>query len=197
MDIVSKFFTWPHDLDIWQRCCDANSLRFITIRTLNLGDHVTTKSGVLFSSPSVALATGLGVGFFPFAPGTFGTLWGLPITWLVLNLPLAGQFIAILAIFAVGIPICHAAAKRLDMKDPGCVVWDEFATLPIVFIGIPYDDVMQQPLIIAAGFVLHRIFDISKLPPARQLERLPGGLGIMADDVAAAIYARLVMFLLV
>ena len=88
----------------------------------------------------------------------------------------------------LGIPICGIAAEQMRKKDPGAVVWDEFASLPMVFFGVS-PELLMQPMVLGCGFLLHRIFDISKLPPARQLERLPGGLGIMADDWCASHYA--------
>lgn len=76
------------------------------------------------------------------------------------------------------------------MKDPGPVVWDEIATVPLVFVLAP----AASGWWLAVGFGLHRLFDITKPWPCRRLERLPGGLGIMADDVAAAGYAAVVLW---
>jgi phosphatidylglycerophosphatase A len=110
----------------------------------------------------------------------------------ILLLPhLLWQIAAIGALCLIGVPICGAAAKQLGMEDPGSVVWDELASLPIVFLGLPPTAARRVELFVV-GFVLFRIFDISKLPPVRYLERLPGGWGIMADDIAAALYALLV-----
>ena len=95
-----------------------------------------------------------------------------------------------------GVPLCTAAARRFGgVKDPGAIVFDEIATVPMAFFLVP-PEAVSRPLILAAGFVLHRLFDITKPPPARQLERLPDGLGIMADDWAAGAMACLVMHLL-
>ena len=141
----------------------------------------------------VWLATGLGAGTIRYAPGTVGTLWGVPLAWAILSLPHLGlQLLVILVLLLLGIPICGVAARRLNLKDPGSVVWDEFTALPIVFLGFPAA-AMSSPLVVVLGFVLFRVFDISKLAPARQLERLPGGWGVMSDDVAASLYALLVM----
>jgi phosphatidylglycerophosphatase A len=146
---------------------------------------------------AVVLGTGLGVGMVPKAPGTFGTLWGLPLTWAILQLPgLAWQLGTVAVLCAVGVPICGAAARRLGHKDPGSVVWDELAALPIVFLGRTIPD-LSRPTIVVTGFLLFRALDISKLPPGRQLERLPGGWGIMADDIAAAVYSWLLLNLLI
>ena len=144
----------------------------------------------------VLIASGLGLGFSPIAPGTVGTLWGLPLAWGISHIPsLPGQVIVIAVLLAVGVPLCTQAARRLGTKDPGAVVWDEIATVPITFFLVPVES-MSRVNVLVAGFVLHRIFDISKLPPVKQLERLPEGLGIMADDVAAAVYSCIALHLL-
>ena len=144
---------------------------------------------------AVWLATGGGIGFVPFAPGTFGTLLGLPLAWAIGLLPWWGRVPAILALIAVGIPICAAAARRLGGEDPGAVVWDEITAMPVTFGMTSFD---RSPgslaAVLALGFVLFRVFDILKPPPAGWLERLPGGWGIMADDLAAAVYAGLCLY---
>lgn len=140
------------------------------------------------------LATGFGVGLIRFAPGTFGALWGLPLARALASLPPAGQVVAIVALFLVSVPICTAAARHLGgRKDPGSIVLDEIVSLPVVFFMVPAENWTWQ--IAVLGFLLHRLFDITKPPPARQLERLPDGLGIMADDIAAAVYAGLALHL--
>lgn len=135
------------------------------------------------------LATGFGVGLLRFAPGTFGALWGLPLAWACAWLPPVGQAALIVALFLVSVPVCTAAARYIGRKDPGAVVLDEIVSLPVVFFMLPAEDWNWK--LALAGFALHRLFDIAKPPPARQLERLPAGLGIMADDFAAAVYAGL------
>lgn len=140
--------------------------------------------------PAVFFATGFWVGFCPIAPGTVGSLWGLLLAWGLCSRAWWVQLGVVLLLFAVGIPLCTAAAARLGKgKDPGSIVWDEMVTLPLTFFLVP----MTSLWIVIAGFALHRLFDITKPPPARQLERLPKGLGIMADDVAAGIYSNLVL----
>lgn len=147
-------------------------------------------SGMWPGRLATLVATGLGVGFVPFAPGTVGALWGLPLAWGLQHVSSPIEAALTVALFLAGVPICSSAAKHLGgSKDPGSIVLDEIVSLPIVFFLIDLTDWE----VAAAGFVLHRIFDITKPPPARQLERLPDGLGIMADDVAAAIYANLAL----
>ena len=149
-----------------------------------------------FSSWEVFLATGLWLGRSPIAPGTVGAVWGLPLAWCIAQAPGGGwvQAAIIAIICAAGIPLSTRAAKKLGgVKDPGCIVFDEIASLPITFFLLPVD----QPTVLAAGFVLHRIFDITKPPPTRRLEKLPQGLGIMADDWMAGVYSHCVLRTLV
>ena len=96
----------------------------------------------------------------------------------------------------VGVPICDAAAREMGEKDPSSVVWDEFATLPIVFLPLaaPF---WSNWMVLALGFALHRVFDISKCPPVNLVERMPGGWGIMMDDVVAALYAAACLWIIV
>jgi phosphatidylglycerophosphatase A len=118
-------------------------------------------------------------------PGTFGSLWGIPLGWaLGQGVSMWGRLGIGLILFLVGVPLCHRAAQLRDKKDPCSVVWDEIAAFPLVYAFVPIN---WQTLI--AGFVLFRAFDISKPPPVRAVEQLGGGLGIMVDDTVAAIYA--------
>lgn len=145
-------------------------------------------SGAVPGRLATVCATGLGVGFFPFAPGTIGALWGLPLAWILQHVSAPLEAAIIVVLFFASVPICTAAARYLGgLKDPGSIVLDEIISLPIVFFLVS----MNNWKIVVAGFVLHRLFDVTKPPPARQLERLPAGLGIMADDMAAAVYANL------
>jgi phosphatidylglycerophosphatase A len=139
-------------------------------------------------NPAVLLMTGFGLGLISPAPGTVGSLvWGVPLAWLIGQLPGFGwQSALILALNVVGVPLATAAGRALGgEKDNQAIVWDEIATVPLVFLFVP----MANWRIAAVGYALHRLLDITKPPPARQLERLPEGLGVMADDWMAGIYA--------
>lgn len=140
---------------------------------------------------SIWLATGLGVGLVSPAPGTVGGLWGIPLAWAIsLAGPIEQQAAIILILGVVSIPVCSRAALALGgRKDPQPIVLDEIIALPIVYLGT--GEMTAQTCLL--GYVLFRIADISKPPPARQLERLPEGLGIMADDWVAAGYAWVVL----
>jgi len=144
--------------------------------------------------PAVILATGLWLGRILVAPGTFGTILGLPLAWAISLLPAVWlQALAVVVICALGVPICTIAARLLGgAKDPQQIVLDEIAAVPITFFLVPHDTLIR-PLVLLLGFALFRLFDITKPPPARQLERLRTGLGIMADDWAAGVYACLAL----
>jgi phosphatidylglycerophosphatase A len=135
----------------------------------------------------VMLATGFGLGLSPVASGTFGTLLGVPLayglfTWQT-GWPM--QIAIALALVALAIPICDKAEKALGgKKDDGRIVADEYLTMPLTLIGLP-----MTPVMLLVAFLSHRFFDILKPPPARGLQRLPGGLGITIDDFFSSLYA--------
>jgi len=117
---------------------------------------------------------------------------GVPLAWAISWLPGIGwQVLAIALLFAVGVPLTTSAGRSLGgSKDNQAIVWDEIITVPVVFLLVP----LTNWRIALAGFLLHRLFDITKPPPAAQLERLPDGLGVMADDLMAAGYASLALY---
>jgi phosphatidylglycerophosphatase A len=144
---------------------------------------------------AVWLASGLGLGLILPAPGTMGSLvWGLPLAWAVAQLPdVTWQLGAIGICIALGVPLTTSANRALGVeKDHQSIVWDEIASMPVVFLLVP----MANWRIGLLGFALHRLFDITKPSPARQLERLPEGWGVMADDLMAAAYAGAALWLL-
>lgn len=118
-------------------------------------------------------------------PGTVGTLWGIPIFWAIADLSLSIQVVLCLIFTLFAVPLCAKAESLIGKgKDPGCIVADEYLTLPICYLGLPF-----SPGVILAGFVFHRIFDITKPPPIKQLQRIKGGIGIVIDDFLAALIA--------
>lgn len=141
----------------------------------------------LRSFVALAISTTAGVGYAPIAPGTFGSAAGLVIWWF-LPKTLAFQLVAIVVLFAAGSWSGTIAEEHFHKRDPGHVVLDEVMGM---FITLFLNPVGWKGAL--AGFCLFRLFDIVKPPPARSLERLPGGAGIMADDAMAAIYANLVL----
>lgn len=130
------------------------------------------------------IAIGFGTGLSPVMPGTVGTLVGLPIAWGVMQMSCVGNQILLCALLVLlAIPVCGMAEGIIGGKDPGCIVADEFLTLPITVIGL------SAPWALLSGFVLHRIFDITKPPPIKQLQHIHGGFGIVVDDFLAALIA--------
>jgi phosphatidylglycerophosphatase A len=147
-----------------------------------------------YRSVAVWLATGFSIGLWVPAPGTFGAAIGSVLAWGIAHLPgLAWQIGAIVGLNLVGIPLCTIAGRRLGgKKDNQAIILDEITSMPLVFLIVQ----LTGWTVAIAGFALHRLFDITKPPPARQLERLPDGLGVMADDWIAGIYACLALALL-
>lgn len=138
------------------------------------------------------LATGFGLGHLPKAPGTWGSLAGLILVWLLRFGPVEVYWIGECICVFTGVWICTRACDLLHAKDPGKVVWDEICAFPIVFMGT-----VLNPLTAFLGFVLFRLFDIAKPFPVKQFERLPQGWGVMADDLMAGLYAAGVLQILV
>ena len=137
------------------------------------------------------IATGAGSGYLPKAPGTWGTLVGLLLWWPLAGLSLAAYLAAVAVLFIVGVASAGAAEKILDRGDPGVVVIDEIVGVLIALAAVPL-----HPVAALAGFALFRLFDIAKPFPVGWLDcHLHGGLGIMLDDVAAGLYALLVLHL--
>lgn len=145
---------------------------------------------MLSLGPATWIACGLGLGLSPVLPGTVGGLWGIPLAWGLSLTSIWVQAGAIAVMCLGGIPICSIAARRIQVKDPSMVVWDEIASVPITFLFVPWSsNANLNAAWIALGFVLNRLFDITKPPPTRRFERLPGGLGIMSDDWIAGLYS--------
>ena len=143
-------------------------------------------------SPLVALASGFGAGYAPIVPGTFGTLAAVPFAvaglWLLTPLAFA---LAAIAFVPLAILAADAAVRAYGEKDPGRVVVDEWAGY-FLTVALHPPDLWT----IGLGFFVFRVLDVIKPPPARQLERLPGGAGVVLDDVAAGLYSHLALRLL-
>ena len=133
------------------------------------------------------------------APGTWGSAAGL--LWWLLVVRLAHQkggpheFIFDALVVLMAIFLCGVAAAIIGKKDPSEVILDEFAAMPLVFLlnEQAYKNTKFSLLFILLGFLLFRLFDITKPFGIKALEKLPGGLGIVLDDVMAAFYANLVL----
>jgi phosphatidylglycerophosphatase A len=136
----------------------------------------------------LAIATVFGVGYAPVAPGTFGSVAGLIAWWLLRPASTAVQAAAIVLIFIVGSWAGSVAERHFGRADPGQVVIDEVMGMLITLFLNPVGLVGAL-----AGFFLFRLFDVIKPYPANRLEKLHGGIGVMADDGMAAVYANLVL----
>jgi CDP-diacylglycerol--glycerol-3-phosphate 3-phosphatidyltransferase len=149
------------------------------------------------SSPiATMIASAFGAGRSPIAPGTAGSLAALPLAWLSAQEPYWGA-VLVAILFCVGIPAATSVARAMGKSDPGLVVIDEVIGMMIASLGVGGSAFAAAfglwPTLLAA-FLLFRFFDILKPPPCRALERLPAGWGIVMDDVAAGLYARLALF---
>lgn len=137
----------------------------------------------------VFLATGFYIGNIPFAPGTFGSLFGLPFCFILAELKLTQAIVGTVLFILFAIWISKNAEKLLKRSDPGCIVIDEIAGMMVALIGLPFN--LTTAVI---GFILFRILDILKPFPIRILDkRVSGGLGVVADDVVAGIFANLLL----
>ena len=135
------------------------------------------------------LATGGYVGKIPFAPGTFGSFWGLPAAYLLSHLPVEAAVCITVVFILISIAVAHRAVRLLGREDPGCVVIDEIAGMMVTLIAIPFSAGTA-----AVGFVIFRLLDIFKPFPIRALERrIPGGAGVVLDDVVAGILGNILL----
>ena len=138
------------------------------------------------------LATGCKSGYSPIIPGTAGSLAALVPCWLLSLLPLPVSSMFLIAFIVLSIWVSELAENIVGRKDPGCIVIDEFAGMMITLLGIHFT--WQSAL---AGFFIFRVLDILKPFPIRYLERtIPGGAGIVLDDVAAGVAAHILLRLL-
>jgi len=138
---------------------------------------------------ALAVATCLGIGRAPLAPGTAGSVPGVALAFVLAYV--AGPWAVVLvlvAVVAVGTWAADAVSRRLAHPDPSLVVVDEVAGQMLTLLFVP-----PTWQVLVLGFLLFRVFDILKPFPAGALERLPGGAGIMADDLAAGIYGNLLL----
>jgi phosphatidylglycerophosphatase A len=135
------------------------------------------------------IATCAGVGYAPVAPGTFGSALGLVVFYAVRATgSVSVELATIVIVFAVGVWSATVAERHLGGVDPGPVVVDEVAGMLITLALLPVNVTGA-----VVGFLIFRVLDVVKPWPASRFERLPGGLGIMADDGMAAVYGHLIM----
>jgi|SRR5579859_2881691 len=156
------------------------------------------------------IAQGFGVGRIPVAPGTFGSVVG--VLWFAMLLATGNHWLFLVGMIAgigLSISLCGIAEEILGQKDPGCVVLDEIAAIPVCFLGwvgilyfrngsLPAPEYFFSSsnwLGTVAVFAAFRLFDVAKPWPVRQSQSLPGGWGVTVDDVLAAVYVNLLVLL--
>jgi len=154
----------------------------------------------LLATPAGWLACGFGSGLTPVAQGTFGSLAAL-LPWLLLrHLSIPLYVLVLLAGFAIGVWACDIAGRALGVDDHRSLVWDEFIGQWIALVPLLIPALLPIRLsiwwLLLAGFALFRLFDVWKPWPIRWMDRhLKGGMGVMVDDVAAGIFAAIVLAL--
>ena len=143
----------------------------------------------IWQKPLYFIAFGFGSGAMPYMPGTFGTLMAIPFYLLIQNLPLMVYLSIVILITLSGIWMCDVLSREMGEQDPPGMVWDEIAGYGITMAGAP-----KGWFWVSLGFVLFRLFDIWKPGPIGWIDRkMHGGLGIMLDDVVAAICSCLIL----
>lgn len=149
-----------------------------------------TQRRALMAHPAGWIATALGAGLSPKAPGTMGSLVALLPWWLWLRgLPIAWYGVVLIVGFALGVWACSVSERRLGTHDQGALVWDEVVGMWLTLLLAP-----AGWLWMLIGFGLFRLFDIWKPWPVRLADRrVGGGFGVMLDDVAAGLYALLAL----
>ena len=144
---------------------------------------------IALATPIGFLAFGFGSGLSPVAPGTAGTVASLPFAAMLVQLPLPIALAVVVVSFFVGIYLCGETGRRLGVHDHGGIVWDEFVGMWLVLIFVPFHWAWWL-----AAFALFRFFDAVKPWPISWLDRkVEGGLGVMIDDILAAIYALAIL----
>lgn len=148
----------------------------------------TTLSASSLKGTANFIALGAGLGLAPKAPGTFGTLLGIPLL-LIMPHNLIAYAVIVVVLFALGVWCCDVCAKNLGVHDHPGIVWDEVVGYLITMAAVPRDIWW-----VLAGFAVFRFFDIIKPWPISWVDKqVHGGLGIMLDDALAAFFALLVM----
>ena len=137
------------------------------------------------------IATVFGVGRLPLAPGTWGSFVGL-ILCMALHGNIILYVLVFFCLFILGVIASTKVEADSAVQDPAYIVIDEVVgVFPVFFL------ISLSPAYVLAGFIIYRILDIVKPPPIRKIEKIQGGWGIMLDDLAAAVYANIILHLLV
>lgn len=147
----------------------------------------------IWTNPLYFLAFGFGSGLLPIAPGTWGTLAAIPLYLLIQNLSLVDYSIILIIASLLGIWWCDVTERAIGIHDYSGIVWDEICGYGVTMLAAPH-----QWYWIIVGFLLFRLFDIWKPWPICWFnDHVPGGLGVMVDDLVAGVAAWIVMQVLV
>lgn len=148
----------------------------------------------LLARPVCLLGFGFGSGLAPIAPGTFGTLPALPLAWglIMAGVSLSTYLVLVCIMFLAGVYICGETERQLGIQDYGGIVWDEIVAMMLLLAFVPL-----TWLAWLLAFIVFRFFDAVKPWPIKWLDsRIHGGLGIMIDDIIAAVFSIAVMYIL-
>lgn len=137
---------------------------------------------------AVFFATAFGLGYSPVMSGTVGSIPGVIIAWWLLHKGLYWQIGVATALAFLAMPICHVAESVFKKKDDGRIVADEYMTFPLCVIGLS-TALFTHPSFWVVAFVNNRVLDIIKPAPARGIQKVPGGPGIVLDDIVSSLYA--------
>ena len=137
------------------------------------------------------IATGFGAGYLPIGPGSWGTFPGMFLCWAMQPLHSPAAYLAVIIVLSMlGVPLCTAVEKQFGKKDPAAIVFDEIVAFPLTMFLVPLN--LKT---LALGFFLNRLMDTGKVWPCHRLQSLPGGWGIIVDDLVAAVYSCALMHL--
>ncbi len=136
---------------------------------------------------ALVVATVFGAGYSPLAPGTVASALTVVLLWAI-PFSRVGLVLFLVAVVGIGTWAAHVAERGLGGKDPGTIVIDEVAGMTLSVIALPL-----TPAVLLSGFVLFRLFDVVKPPPAHASQRLHGGVGVMIDDLIAGVYALVIL----
>lgn len=147
----------------------------------------------IWKNPIELIACGFGIGAIPWMPGTFGTILGIIFYIFLSRFSLLTYIIIAIFLFIFGVIICDITNRRFGTFDHPAAVWDEIVGFLFVMIGIP-----KVWYYIFIGFILFRIFDVWKPWPISWLEKnIIGGLGVMIDDIVAALYSWIILIFII
>jgi phosphatidylglycerophosphatase A len=134
-------------------------------------------------------SSGVFVGNFSYAPGTFASLLGIPLCYIIFRIHILVAVFCTVGFILFAVWIAHRAEKILDQKDPRCIVIDEIAGFLVTLLGLPFD-----LFTVGISFIVFRVLDVLKPFPIRVIERkISGGVGVVLDDVVAGMFSNLIV----